>query len=120
MGFSVVRSFLEEKASPAIRTESHDAGAGFEFQNILPDLTAPPMWQIGYAREELVAELGAAFLCADLEITPEVQEDHASYIVTWLQVLENDHRAIFQAAAHAQHAVDYLHSFQPKQTEAAA
>lgn len=74
----------------------------------------------GYAREELVAELGAAFLCADLEITPEVQEDHASYIATWLQVLKNDNRAIFQAAAHAQRAVDYLHSFQPKQTEAAA
>jgi hypothetical protein len=46
MGFSVVRSFLEEKASPAIRTGGYDAGAGFEFQNILPDLTAPPMWQI--------------------------------------------------------------------------
>jgi hypothetical protein len=46
MSFSVVRSFLEEKASPTIRTEGHDAGAGFEFQNILPDLTAPPMWQI--------------------------------------------------------------------------
>lgn len=38
----------------------------------------------GYAREELVAELGAAFLCADLEITPEVREDHASYLATWL------------------------------------
>jgi antirestriction protein ArdC len=74
----------------------------------------------GYAREELVAELGAAFLCADLEITPEVQEDHASYIATWLQVLKNDSRAIFQAAAFAQRAVDYLHSFQPKQTDAAA
>ena len=74
----------------------------------------------GYAREELVAELGAAFLCADLEITPEVQEEHASYIATWLQVLKHDTRAIFQAAAFAQRAVDYLHSFQPKQTEAAA
>jgi antirestriction protein ArdC len=74
----------------------------------------------GYAREELVAELGAAFLCADLEITPEVQEDHASYIATWLQVLKNDTRAVFQAAAFAQRAVDYLHSLQPKQTEAAA
>ena len=74
----------------------------------------------GYAREELVAELGAAFLCADLEITPEVQEDHASYIATWLQVLKNDTRAIFQAAAYAQRAVDYLHGLQPSQTEAAA
>jgi antirestriction protein ArdC len=50
----------------------------------------------GYAREELVAELGAAFLCADFELTPEVREDHASYIATWLQVLTNDNRAIFQ------------------------
>lgn len=63
----------------------------------------------GYAREELVAELGAAFLCADLEITLEVREDHAAYIESWLQVLKDDKRAIFQAAAHAQKAVDYLH-----------
>jgi antirestriction protein ArdC len=67
----------------------------------------------GYAREELVAELGAAFLCADLEITPEIREDHAAYIASWLQVLRDDKRAIFSAAAHAQRAVDYLHSLQP-------
>ncbi|MFZ1991214.1 MAG: zincin-like metallopeptidase domain-containing protein, partial [Alphaproteobacteria bacterium] len=39
----------------------------------------------GYAAEELVAELGAAFLCADLGVTPEIREDHASYIATWLE-----------------------------------
>jgi antirestriction protein ArdC len=74
----------------------------------------------GYAREELVAELGAAFLCADLELTPEVRDDHAAYIATWLTVLKNDNRAIFQAAAHAQRAVDYLHKLQPERMEAAA
>ena len=63
----------------------------------------------GYAREELVAELASAFLCADLGITPEVRDDHASYIANWLTVLKNDKRAIFSAAAHAQKAVDYLH-----------
>jgi antirestriction protein ArdC len=63
----------------------------------------------GYAREELVAELGSAFLCADLGITPEVMPDHASYIANWLTVLKNDKRAIFSAAAHAQKAVDFLH-----------
>jgi antirestriction protein ArdC len=68
----------------------------------------------GYAREELVAELGAAFLCADLAITPEVREDHAAYIATWITVLKNDKRAIFSAAAHAQRAADYLHGLQPK------
>jgi antirestriction protein ArdC len=74
----------------------------------------------GYAREELVAELGAAFLCADLELTPEIREDHAAYIATWLQVLKNDNRAIFQAAAHAQRAVDFLHRLQPDNLEAAS
>ena len=64
----------------------------------------------GYAHEELVAELGSAFLCADLELTPEVRDDHASYLSFWLEVLKNDNRAIFAAAAHAQRAVDYLHN----------
>ena len=67
----------------------------------------------GYAREELVAELGAAFLCADLALTPEPGDDHAAYIQGWLKVLRNDKRAIFSAAAHAQRAADYLHGLQP-------
>ncbi len=53
----------------------------------------------GYAGEELVAELGAAFLCADLELALAPREDHASYIAHWLTVLKNDNRATFRAAA---------------------
>ena len=66
----------------------------------------------GYAREELVAELGAAFLCADLglELTP--REDHAAYIDSWLKVLGGDKRFIFTAASHAQRAADFLHGRQ--------
>jgi antirestriction protein ArdC len=71
----------------------------------------------GYAMEELVAELASAFLCADLAITPEVRDDHASYIASWLTVLKNDKRAVFSAASHASRAVDYLHSLQPKSPE---
>jgi antirestriction protein ArdC len=67
----------------------------------------------GYAREELVAEIGAAFLSCDLGITPEPRDDHAAYLDHWLKVLKDDKRAIFQAAAHAQRAVDFLHGFQP-------
>ena len=63
----------------------------------------------GYSREELVAELGSAFLCADLDLHQEPREENASYIATWLEVLKNDNRAIFAAAAHAQRAADYLH-----------
>ena len=70
----------------------------------------------GYAREELVAELGAAFLCADLGITLEDREDHAAYIASWLEVLKGDKRAVFTAAAHAQRAADYLHGCQPQES----
>jgi antirestriction protein ArdC len=74
----------------------------------------------GYAREELVAELGAAFLCADLGITPEIRDDHAAYLGHWLNVLKEDKRAIFSAAAHAQRAADFLHGLQPRSEEGAA
>lgn len=73
----------------------------------------------GYAAEELVAELGAAFLCADLQITPTVRKDHAAYIGNWLQVLKNDKRAIFTAASYAQRAADFLNGLQ-RQEEAVA
>jgi len=66
----------------------------------------------GYAAEELVAELGSAFLSADLGITPEPRDDHASYIGNWLTVLKNDKRAIFTAAAHAERAAGFLHGLQ--------
>jgi antirestriction protein ArdC len=62
-----------------------------------------------YAAEELIAEMGSAFLCADLGITPEVRDDHAAYLAHWLKVLKADNRAIFTAASQAQRAADYLH-----------
>ena len=73
------------------------------------------------AREELVADLGASFLCADLGIVPEMEPrpDHASYLASWLAVLSNDRRFIFSAAAQAQRAVAYLHDLQPKTVEIA-
>lgn len=67
----------------------------------------------GYAREELVAELGAAFICADLGLALEPREDHAAYIASWLQILRGDKRCIVSAAAHAQRAVAWLHKLQP-------
>ncbi|MFD1488764.1 ArdC family protein [Ancylobacter vacuolatus] len=74
----------------------------------------------GYAAEELVAEIGAAFLAADLDIALEPREDHASYVAHWLKVLKEDKRAIFTAAAHAERAAGYLHGYQSAATEEAA
>ncbi len=59
-----------------------------------------------YAREELVAEMGSAFLCAALGITPTAR--HADYIGAWLEVLREDNRAIFRAASAASKAADWL------------
>jgi antirestriction protein ArdC len=61
-----------------------------------------------YAMEELVAELGSAFLCAELGISPEPRQDHAQYLAHWLAVLKADKRAIFTAASKASEAVTFL------------
>ncbi len=72
----------------------------------------------GYAREELVAEMATAFLCASLGIVPTVR--HADYIGNWLQVLREDARAIFKAASQASKASDFILNFETKIVEAAA
>lgn len=59
-----------------------------------------------YAFEELVAEMGSAFLCGHCGLPASLQ--HASYVDHWLQALRNDRRLIFTAAALAQKASDYL------------
>ena len=72
-----------------------------------------------YAAEELIAEMGAAFLCAHCRIDGELR--HTSYLASWLKVLRNDKRAIFTASAQAQRAADYILSLtQPQAITALA
>lgn len=66
-----------------------------------------------YAAEELVAEIGAAMLCAEIGVTQDTRPDHAQYIAHWLQLIRNDPKAIFTAAAKASAAVAYLKGLQP-------
>lgn len=63
-----------------------------------------------YAREELVAEMTSAFVCAELSIEPNVR--HSDYIGSWLEVLREDNRAIFRAASAASKAADFLLAYQ--------
>lgn len=65
-----------------------------------------------YAFEELIAELGAAFLCGDIGINQTPRADHAAYINSWLRVLKGDKKAIFNAASAAAKATDYLETLQ--------
>lgn len=106
--FRSAESYAATKAHELIHWTGHPRRNAREFGRRFGDRA--------YAFEELVAELGAAFLCADLGITPEVQPDHAAYLAHWLQVLKEDKRAIFSAAAHAQRAADYLDALQHTDT----
>jgi antirestriction protein ArdC len=71
-----------------------------------------------YAREELVAEMAGAFVCASLGIVPTVR--HADYLGSWIDVLREDNRAVVRAASAASKAADYLLAFLPdRSTECA-
>lgn len=61
-----------------------------------------------YAKEELVAELGAAMVCAMLGIAGEHIDNHAAYIASWIKALKGDRKAIFQAASKAQAAANLV------------
>ncbi len=76
------------------------------------DLSRYVKYRSERAREELVAELCAAFSCASLGIVPTVR--HADYIGSWLEVLHEDNRAIVRAASQASKAADYLLGFLPE------
>lgn len=66
------------------------------------------MKKASYAFEELIAELGAAFLCAYTGIQPNIRDDHAPYISSWIKALEDDPKVLFKAASKAQAALDYI------------
>ena len=88
------------------RTALHELGHWTGHQSRLSRELANPFGSAGYAREELVAELASAFLCAALGIVPSVR--HADYLGSWLAVLRADNRAIFRAASLASKAADFL------------
>ncbi len=97
-------SYAATKAHELVHWTGHSSRCAREFGKRFGDQA--------YAFEELVAELGAAFLCADLGITPEIRQDHSAYLAHWLAVLKEDRRAIFTAANHAQRAADFLQTLQ--------
>ena len=73
-----------------------------------------------YAMEELIAELGAAFLCADLGLSVQPRKDHAAYVASWLEVLREHKSVIFVAARAADTACRYLHDLSERETVGAA
>jgi antirestriction protein ArdC len=72
-----------------------------------------PFGSAVYSKEELCAEMGAAFLCAEAGISTAVLENQAAYVAGWLKKLRNDRKLLIHAAAQAQHAVDYILNRKP-------
>jgi antirestriction protein ArdC len=91
-----------------LATLAHELTHWTGHRSRLDRLKLTPFGSPEYAREELVAEIGAAFICARLAIAGDHLDDHASYLASWLKVLRQDKRAIFKAAAFAQTAADLV------------
>ena len=70
-----------------------------------------------YSKEELTAEMGAAYLCGVAGIANETVDNSAAYIAGWLSTLRNDPRLVIVAAAQAQKAADYILGQDAKQRE---
>ena len=69
---------------------------------------AAPFGSPVYSKEELVAEFGAAYLCAEAGISNAVISNQAGYVAGWLKKLRDDRKLLIQAAAQAQHAADFI------------
>ena len=100
------------------RTVCHELGHWSGAPNRLNRDLSGGFGSSSYAREELVAEMTGAFVCAALSIVPTVR--HADYLANWLEVLREDNRAIIRAASAASKAADYLLAFRAGELTAAA
>ena len=120
--YNITHDFIQTPPFIAFETaESYYATLGHEITHwtrhpsrLDRDLGRKKWGDEGYAMEELVAELGSAYIAADLGLVPDVREENAAYIQNWLDVLKGDKRAIFTAAAHAQRAAELLHEYQTR------
>ncbi|HUY26003.1 MAG TPA: zincin-like metallopeptidase domain-containing protein [Candidatus Binataceae bacterium] len=97
----------EEEAATETHELVHSSGSGKRLarEGICE---AAPFGSPVYSKEELVAEMGAAFLCAEAGISNAVIANHAAYLAGWLNKLRDDRKLLVHAAAQAQHAVDYI------------
>ena len=101
-----LEQFGESKGYYCVLAHEHVHWSGHE-SRLNRDLSGR-FGDASYAMEELIAELGAAFLCPLIGVQSDPRTDHAGYVASWLNVLKKDNRAIFAAASAAQKAADYL------------
>jgi antirestriction protein ArdC len=99
------------------RTAFHELGHWAGASSRLDRDQTGSFGSVAYGKEELVAEMTGAFVCAALGLIPTVR--HAEYIGSWLEIIREDNRAILRAASAASKAADYLLAFRPDSAAAA-
>jgi antirestriction protein ArdC len=98
---------VEDYAATLLHELTHWTGHSARMDR---DLTLMSNGSKDYAKEELVAELGAAMMCGSLGITAAPREDHAKYLAVWMQRLKDEPKVIFSAAAKANQAAEWIFS----------
>ncbi|MCP4934098.1 MAG: hypothetical protein GY927_07790, partial [bacterium] len=103
----IVRQFVDGNAYAGVLIHELIHSTGHKSRLARPRITGSESDLTATAFEELVAELGAAFGCAEINVQGRY-DDHASYLQSWISALENDERYFFRAAAAASRAQRYL------------
>jgi len=108
--FETNESATENYYSTLLHELTHWAGHStrLDRKDIYPDNK-----KLSYAFEELIAELGSAFLGRDFNLNVLARKDHVLYIKSWLQALKNDKKYIFRASSQAMASIEYLKNKQP-------
>jgi antirestriction protein ArdC len=114
MPSAAVFDTTEDYYSTLFHELTHSTGHPDRLARFPESGVVPPFGSPDYSREELVAEMGAALLCAEAGISCATLENQAAYVAGWLKVLEEDSRAVIIAAAQAQRAVDRILGRQPE------
>jgi len=121
IGMPDAQSFIDTKTSTAqenyYSTLFHELTHWTGAESRLSRTKGKKFGDADYAYEELVAELGAAFLCAATGISPEPRQDHAHYLASWLKALKKEKTFLFSAASQSQKALDYIIGFSAETAE---
>jgi antirestriction protein ArdC len=97
----------EEYYSTLFHELGHSTGHSRRLDRKL-DTEPMPFGSADYGKEELIAEMSAAFLCGHIGIRPAVIENQAAYLQGWLKKLKDDKRLVIAAAGAAQKAADWI------------
>jgi antirestriction protein ArdC len=102
-----------DKAAEYYSTLFHELTHATGAKDRLARKLGSPFGSIDYGREELIAEMGSAYLCGLAGILDQTEDNSAAYLDGWRAIIKQDRRAVVLAAGAAQKAVDYITNAQP-------